>query len=414
LARPGSRVCREYGAFVIAGAEAGECMQDNPVDQAQSPVPPLIPTVSEARLLSVLDTAVDGIVVIDDQARVLVYNKACEGLFGYTAAECLGKNIKMLMPPEYSPHHDGYLSHYQTTGERRIIGIGREVRGQHRDGTVFPIELSVGEARTPDGRQFIGIMRDLRGRKAVEQRLSQVQAQLVGMARVNAMDEMGAAIAHELNQPLTAVMLYLQAVMRKIGSSPDSVEASTLDVLNKAVREAERAGSIIQRMRQFVEKREPERQRVDPVKLVDEALDLTLLGLGASIDMHRAYEPDLPSLEVDPVQIQQILINLVRNGIEAVKGSERRWLRVTIRRDGNDVLIEVQDSGPGIPEETFRNLFRAFSTSKRTGLGLGLAISRTIAQNHGGDLVVDPGGNGKGAKFILRLPVEVPVSVRST
>ncbi len=389
-------------------------MQDNPVDQAQSPVPPLIPTVSEARLLSVLDTAVDGIVVIDDQARVLVYNKACEGLFGYTAAECLGKNIKMLMPPEYSPHHDGYLSHYQTTGERRIIGIGREVRGQHRDGTVFPIELSVGEARTPDGRQFIGIMRDLRGRKAVEQRLSQVQAQLVGMARVNAMDEMGAAIAHELNQPLTAVMLYLQAVMRKIGSSPDSVEASTLDVLNKAVREAERAGSIIQRMRQFVEKREPERQRVDPVKLVDEALDLTLLGLGASIDMHRAYEPDLPSLEVDPVQIQQILINLVRNGIEAVKGSERRWLRVTIRRDGNDVLIEVQDSGPGIPEETFRNLFRAFSTSKRTGLGLGLAISRTIAQNHGGDLVVDPGGNGKGAKFILRLPVEVPVSVRST
>lgn len=128
------------------------------------------PTVSEAQLLSVLDTAVDGIVVMDDHGRIILYNKACETLFGYTADEVRGKNVKVLMPADYARAHDGYVSNYLSTGEKKIIGIGREVRARHRDGTEFPIELSVGEARTPDGRQFIGIMRDIRSRRQVERR----------------------------------------------------------------------------------------------------------------------------------------------------------------------------------------------------------------------------------------------------
>ncbi|MEJ1156942.1 two-component system sensor histidine kinase NtrB [Prosthecomicrobium sp. N25] len=372
---------------------------------ASSTTPGLHPTVSEARLLSVLDTAADGIIVIDGRARILVFNKACENLFGYEARDVLGRNIKILMPPEFADHHDGYLNHYMSTGEKRIIGIGREVRGQHRDGTVFPVELSVGEAETPEGRQFIGVIRDLRARKAVEQRLNQLQAQLVNLARVNAMDEMGAAIAHELNQPLTAVMLYLQAVQRKHrdGTLPP---AALGDILGKALREAERAGSIIQRMRQFVEKREPERQKVDLELLIDEALELTLLGTDvAGVALQRERAPDLPTVEVDPVQVQQIVCNLVRNALEAIKARDPRWVRVATRNLDGTVRVEVQDSGPGIPKDVAQNLFRAFSTSKRTGLGLGLAISRTIAQNHGGDLVVDPGGDGRGATFILTLPL---------
>lgn len=368
--------------------------------------PSVSPTVSEARLLSVLDTAVDGIIVMDDRARVLVFNKACETLFGYEAVEVIGRNIRMLMPPEYADHHDGYLRHYLDTGEKRIIGIGREVRGMHRDGTIFPIELSVGEAGTPDGRQFIGVLRDLRARKAVEQRLNQLQAQLVNLARLNAMDEMGAAIAHELNQPLTAVMLYLQAIVRKKRDNVAPGDEPMMEILGKALREAERAGSIIQRMRQFVEKREPERQAIDVETLIDEALELTLLGHDvAEVELRREKAADLPKVEVDPVQVQQILCNLLRNGLEAIKGSSRRSLRVATESDGAFVRIELEDSGPGIPKEIAQTLFRAFSTSKRTGLGLGLAISRTIAQNHGGDLVVDPGGDGRGAKFILSLPI---------
>lgn len=364
------------------------------------------PTVSEARLLSVLDTAVDGIIVIDDRARVLVFNKACETLFGYTSEEMIGRNLKMIMPADYADHHDGYVRHYVETGEKRIIGIGREVRGMHRDGTVFPLELSVGEAQTPDGRQFIGVLRDLRARKAVEQRLNQLQAQLVNLARVNAMDEMGAAIAHELNQPLTAVMLYLQAILRKKRDGAPIPDESLSEILAKALREAERAGSIIQRMRQFVEKREPERQQVDLEILIDEALELTLLGHDvAGVEVKRERAVGLPAVEVDPVQIQQILCNLVRNGLEALRGREPRWLKVATRVAGTSVQVVVQDSGPGIPRDAAQNLFKAFSTSKRTGLGLGLAISRSIAQNHGGDLSVDPGGEGRGATFFLSLPL---------
>jgi two-component system sensor kinase FixL len=366
--------------------------------------------VSEARLLGVLDTAVDGIIVINDAGTVLVYNAACEALFGFTSEEIIGHNIARLMPHEYARDHDAYIDRYKSTGERRIIGIGREVRGQHKDGTVFPIELSVGEALTDEGRQFIGVIRDLRPRKAVEQRLAQVQAQLVGMARINAMDEMGAAVAHELNQPLTAMMLYLQAVNRKLAAFTAETPqiAGPLDILGRALKEAERASNIIQRMRQFVEKREPERQQVSLEALIDEALELTLLGAtSAGVRVIRENDPQLEPINADPVQIQQVLVNVLRNGLEAIKGRTERWLRVSTSVHDASVYVTIEDSGTGIPAEAMRDLFKAFSTTKRTGLGLGLAISKSLAQNHGGDLTVEPGGNGSGARFILRLPRDV-------
>ncbi len=365
------------------------------------------PIVNEARLLSVLDTAADGIVVMDSRATVLVFNKACEAMFGYRASDIIGNNIKTLMPDEFAVDHDRSVGHYLETGERRIIGIGREVRGKHADGTIFPMELSVGEAFTPDGRQFIGVIRDVRSRKAVEQRLNQLQGQLVNMARVQAIDEMGAAIAHELNQPLTAVMLYLQAVVRKIGrpDTPQEITPQMLEILNKALHEAERAGGIIQRMRQSVERREPVRQQCDLNALVEEALELTMLGHDIEgLEVIRDLDPDLARVDVDPIPIQQVLVNLMRNAMEAVRKSEHREIRLTSRIADGQVVVDIADSGPGIPPEGLANLFKAFASTKRSGLGLGLLISRSIAQNHGGDLSVDGGGNGRGATFSLSLP----------
>lgn len=362
------------------------------------------PSVSDARLLSVLSTAVDGIVVMDDRARILLFNQACEKLFGYTAEETFGQNVKMLMPEEYARAHDGYLRHYLETGERRIIGIGREVRGRHRDGTEFPIELSVGEAHTAEGRQFIGIIRDLRPRKAVEKRLAQAQNQLISMTRISALDEMGAAISHELNQPLTAIMLYLQAIRRKAQAVPE-LDASLAAVIDKALKESERASQIIQRMRHFVEKKEPERRPVDVAELIDECMELVTLG-NANVDVpvESDVADDLPRLHVDPVQIQQVLVNLLRNALEAVRTVDERWVRISAARDDGAIVITVADSGPGVPAEIVPNLFRAFSGSKRRGLGLGLAISRSIAQNHGGDLTVEH-DSGAGARFVLQLPL---------
>lgn len=364
------------------------------------------PSVSEARLASVLGTAVDGIVVMDDAARIILFNKACETLFGYSAEEVRGKNVKMLMPADYAHEHDGYLSHYLETGEKRIIGIGREVRGRHSDGTEFPIELSVGEAATPEGRQFIGIMRDLRPRKAVERRLAEAQAQLVNMTRISALDEMGAAIAHELNQPLTAIMLYLQAARRKAsaGGAPDE---KLVEIVDKGVREAERASQIIQRMRGFVEKRDPERRPVSMAPLIRECLDLVMLGDAHSgVKISAEIPDDLPEISADPVQIQQVLVNLARNALEAVRECKRRVVRVRAFTEGPDMIVSVSDSGGGVPPEVVPNLFRAFSGVKRRGLGLGLTISRSIAQNHGGDLSVEPLGEDGGAVFVLRLPLD--------
>ena len=362
-------------------------------------------TVSGARLLSVLDTAADGIIVIDERGRILVFNKACETMFGFRAPDVLGRNVKTVMPTEYAAEHDEYIGSYIRTGVKKIIGIGREVRGRHADGTVFPLELSVGEAQTPDGRQFIGILRDLRPRKESEQRLAELQSELVHLARVSAIDEMGAAIAHELNQPLTALMLYLQAIRRAHAKGID-LKAMTGDILDKATGEAERAGHIIQRMRQFVEKRDPVRQlrALDP--LVDDAIELTLLGQRHRIAIDREQEENLPPVLVDPVQVQQIIVNLVRNAIEAAAEAEHPVLRIATRRTAAHVVLEIADNGPGIAAEALPKLFQAFASSKRRGMGLGLAISRTIAQNHGGDLVVDPGGNGRGACFTLSLPIQ--------
>ncbi|MGL4444780.1 MAG: two-component system sensor histidine kinase NtrB [Alsobacter sp.] len=365
-------------------------------------------SVSAARLESVLDTAVDAILVINEKAQILVYNKACEKLFGYSPPEALGRDIRLIMPADYANAHDGYMNNYMTTGHRKIIGIGREVRARHRDGTEFPVELSVGETATPEGRQFIGIIRDLRPRKEQERRVNELQADLVHMARVSAMDEMGAALAHELNQPLTAIMLYLQAASRTLARSGNGIPVAPdvfRQVLDKAVHEAERAGGIISRMRQFVEKRDPQRRGVDLNAVVEEAVELTLLGLRTNAGMERSFAVALPRAVVDPIQIQQIVVNLLRNAFEALRDRQDGMVRVSTSRQGDSFVVAVEDNGPGLPPGILPTLFKAFSSSKRSGMGLGLSISRAIAQNHSGDLTVDPGGNGRGARFELRLPV---------
>ncbi|MDN3718516.1 PAS domain S-box protein [Roseibium salinum] len=327
---------------------------------------------SEARLASVFDTAADGIVVINDRGQVLSFNKACEDLFGYEAADLLGRNVNRIMPEDYARAHDAYLNNYLETGERKIIGIGREVQGRHKDGTVFPIELSVGEASTPAGRQFIGILRDLRSRKQMEDRLAKAQAQLLHMTRISALDEMGAAIAHELNQPLTAILLYLQSVSRR-AKADASLDPLILEVIDKAVREAERAGEIIQRMRQLVEKKAPARETLDVQELVRNCLEMAELGSGeGAAYLHAEVEPELPPLMADPVQIRQILINLLRNAREAVSDLADKKVTLSVHRNGDALEFRVRDNGPGVPRELVESLFRAFSGVKEKGRRIGI------------------------------------------
>ncbi|HEV2560038.1 MAG TPA: PAS domain S-box protein [Microvirga sp.] len=360
------------------------------------------PSVSDARLASVLDTAVDGIVVIDENARILIFNKACESLFGYEAGEVVGREVGMLMPAEDAARHHAYLSAYRRTGERKVIGRERQVFGRRKDGTLIPLELVVGEVEACGSRQFTGFIRDMSARQESERRMNELQADLVRLARVSALDEMGLALAHELNQPLTAILLYLQAASLEAEREKPGSRASA--ILDKARREAQRAGAIIGRMRQLGENRAPERRPSDLNALVEEALELTQMGDDSAIRVLRDYTDELPLVEVDQVQIQQVVINLVRNALEALRDRPDGEVVVSTRPDGRGVLLCVADNGPGIPPDRVGDLFQAFRTGKPNGMGLGLAISRTIVQSHGGELQVDPGGAGRGARFLVRLP----------
>lgn len=363
-------------------------------------------TVSEARLETVLETAGDGIMVTNDRGRILMYNKACENLFGYSAGEALGRNVTLLMPPRHARVHDDSVAQYVRHGKDDVIGLAHEVAGLHKDGSSIPIELTIGEAHTPAGRQFIGVLRDLRYRHNAEAHMDELQQQLLQLSRRNAVDEMGAAMAHELNQPLTALTLYLQAIEKK-NKAFELLNEDMSDILSKALRETERAGQIIQRMRWFGKRVAMKNVAADLHQLIQDSVELTTVGYRRKgLRIHTDVEENLPELRIDAVQIQQILVNLLRNAIEAVVNQPDATIYVKAARANKFVAISVGDSGKGIPEEVRERLFHTFSSSKDTGMGLGLAISNTIAQSHGGYFEVDHGGNGQGAKFTFYLPME--------
>ena len=371
-------------------------------------------TVADERFESVLESAIDGIIVIDEKAKIISFNRACEALFGHTATEVLGKSVNLIMPADFAKEHDTCVANYVNGGPAKILGLTREAYGLNKDGEEIPIEVVVGEARTVDGRQFIGIIRDLRPRREAEERVRALQSQLFQMARVSAIDEMGAAIAHELNQPLTAVILYLQAVHRK-ARSIKSISPDVLDVLQKAVKESERAGKIIQHLRNFIEKREPTKKSTNLARLIEETIELVQLGhKNRRVNIDIQVPKNLPDIEVDRVQIQQVMVNLLKNAFEVIETSDEKWLRISGRKQEKFLAVEVEDSGPGISPEFVDGLFNVFSTSKSKGVGLGLAISKGIAQSHGGNLTVEPGGEGKGAVFTLILPISAASEIAPT
>jgi len=360
----------------------------------------------EAHLKSILDTVPDAMIVIDEQGGMQSFSSAAERLFGYAAAEVLGKNVKMLMPSPHRENHDAYLRRYYETGERRIIGIGRVVVGQRRDGTTFPMELAVGEMQSSNRCFFTGFIRDLTERQQTEARLQELQSELVHISRLTAMGEMASTLAHELNQPLSAIANYLKGSRRLLETSGDDRAATAREAMDKAAEQALRAGQIIRRLRDFVARGESERRVESLSKLIEEASALALVGVKEhGIHVRFQLDPRLDLVLADKVQIQQVLLNLMRNAIEAVAGTKRRELVVsTAPGTADNVVISVIDSGPGIAEEIAPQLFQPFTTTKRHGMGIGLSISRTIIEAHDGQIWVDPTPGG-GATFCFTLRV---------
>ncbi len=480
---------------------------------------------------TLIATAVDGIMVIDERGIVQVYNNACERLFQYRAKEVVGQNVKMLMPAPYRDEHDSYIDSYRRTGEARIIGIGREVRAARKDGSVFPVYLSVGAGTLNGERIFVGIVhdlsqlkaetaareeqraimasivessndaivsktldgkitswnagaqqmfgftaeqalgkpiamlfpperfgeeadivaklekgesiqhyetvrrrkdgtdfqvsltisplydaagrivgasktaRDITERKSAQARLQQLQDELNHVARLTEMSQFSAALAHELNQPLAAIMNYMNVAKRLLASTKEGAQAKAQDALAKAGEQALRAGQIIRRLRDFVEKRDSTRTVENINAIAEDAIALGLVGAKSSnIKMRTQFASDSPAVLVDRVQIQQVMVNLLRNATEAMTGSPKRELTITTARvNGSGVEVAVADTGPGVPKEIADRLFKPFVTTKSGGMGIGLAISQSIVEAHGGRLHMKP-NDGGGTVFHFQLP----------
>ena len=354
--------------------------------------PASLATLSEAHLRSILSTVQDAMVVIDSRGVILSFSAAAERMFGYSEADVLGENVSMLMPSPDRERHDGYLERYQRTGERRIIGIGRVTTARRRDGSTFPIELSVGEARAGDQRIFTGFIRDLTERQQAQRRLQDLQGELGHVSRVSAMGTLAAALAHELNQPLTAISSYMEASRDLLDQDvTPEVREMLKEAFTETAAQAIRAGQIVRRLRDFIARGEAERRVESLYKLVIEANALALAGGGdRGVDVLLDIDPAGDAVLVDRIQVQQVFLNLVRNAIEAMEGCPVRKLEIRSMREGDCVRVTVADSGPGLDPDIRARLFEPFQSTKDAGMGLGLSICRTMIEAQGGRIWAEP------------------------
>lgn len=356
-----------------------------------------------------MNAFVEAIIVMAADGTIERFNTTAEKMFGYKAEEIKGKSIGILMPSPDHDWHNNYVKRYLQTGNAKIIGIGREVQARRRDGSTFTAHLAVGEVGWHGQRRFVGMLRDLTDTKAAEERTLRQHQEMIKASRVTTMGEMAAAIAHELNQPLSAITNYASASLRMLKKGVENQE-DVEKALAHIDTQAHRAGEIIRRLRNFVKPANINLEVVNIASIIDEVMPLAELDARANnitltIDVPR----DLPEIVADQLQIQQVILNLLRNGVDAMKDSppEDRQLRMEAYCSGSDeIRIDIIDRGQGVPEDIKDNLFDPFFSTKSDGMGMGLAICQTIAKAHSGRLAFLKNPE-IGTTFSISLPTKV-------
>lgn len=351
---------------------------------------------SELRLRTVMDSVLEGIITIDANGTVRSINSAAQKMFGYAEPEIVGQNVRVLMPEPHASRHDTYVGSYLKTGEKRIIGVGRQVEGRRRDGSTFPMDLSVSEFAMESERMFTGTFRDITEKLDMEQQLQRSQQlALVG--------ELAAGIAHEIGTPLNVISGTAEYLLTECGPSD-----SRADDLEGIREEVGRITGLVKRLMEFSRREDPR----DDVVQLDSVLDSVLLLLGrqlekASVEVKVAVEEALPPVRGDRDEIQQVLLNLVMNAWQVMPRGGQLDIRAGCEEaaDGYQAVLRVADTGPGIPEEDIERLFEPFYTTKPPGegTGLGLSIVRRIVDRHGGRITAQ-NRTGRGAVFELRIP----------
>lgn len=380
-------------------------MSDTP-KAFQVPLNELDAPAHQLHFESILASVPDAMVVTDESGMILAFSTAAEKLFGYTATEMIGQPVNRLMAGRDRTNHGSYIGNYLRTGNRQIIGKGRVVIAARADGTLFPIDLKIGEARIDDRFLFTAFIRDLTEHQRAELRMQEMQSELVHFSRLSAVGTMASALAHELNQPLTAVANYLEA-SRDLLDSPDPETREVLrEALSEAARQAVRAGEIVRKLRSYVSRGEVDARPVSLRPLLADAVALTRTSRDRSdIPVTITVDENIDRVLADPIQVQQVVINLIRNALDAMTGRDnaRIELRAALSDAPGYVEIEVCDNGPGLSPEMKESIFKPFATTKAQGMGLGLSICQTIVEAHGGTIhaVAAPQG-GTCFRFTLR------------
>jgi two-component system, LuxR family, sensor kinase FixL len=365
------------------------------------------PRESRDLLRAILRTAVEAIVTIAADGTILSFNAAAERMFGYRPGEAIGKNVSMLMPSPHRQRHDAYIRRYLRTGNSKIIGTTRELTARRKDGSTFPIEISV--SQVDDLPLFTGLVRDISERKRAERRDWEHQVELAHALRVATVGELASGLAHELNQPLMAISNDIEACLSRIRSG--TMDAKHLmRPLEHASEEALRAGAIVHSVRDMVEKRPPRYGPVDlrePIRRACALVGGRLERFGVELRVEGMEER--VSVGADGIQITQVLINLLQNAIDAVVDAGVAKPRLTVslaRADRSFARVRVRDNGRGVAAPAAEKLFDPFYSTKPRGLGVGLSLSRTVIETHGGKLVLEANRRGRrGATFCFTLPL---------
>jgi two-component system sensor kinase FixL len=363
---------------------------------------------TEALTETIVNTAVDGLVMIDEGGCIESFNPAAERMFGYAAHEVLGQSISLLMPEPFRSEHDRYIERYLVTGEESIIGAGREVTGRRKDGVTFAMDLAVGKAQLGARRLFTGIMRDITERKRAEAQLQELQRAAHQRERLVDVGAITAQIVHDLGNPLAAVSMQAQLILKRAGRDGGQPITSAVPSVERILTEIRRLDSLVKEFMEFTREQRLDLRKLDVDAFLTQITDLWQpVAAAHDILLTVTVPPDLPQLTVDEEKLRRVFDNLIKNAIEAIDhGPGRVEVEVTLPAPAQ-MRFTVADTGPGISDAV--QAFRLFETTKRNGSGLGLPVTREIILAHRG--TIDYAGRElRGTVFRVELPVGGPRS----
>jgi len=337
----------------------------------------------------------------------VLVNTQAERLFGYSRAELIGQDVEMLVPERFRGAHSGFVTDSFSAPQSRAMGAGRELLGCRKDGTEFPVEIALNPIQSTEGLLVLIAIADLTARRQAEMEAKELRGNLAHAGRVTLLGQLASALAHELSQPLGAILRNAEtAEIMLQGSSPDLEELRS--IVTDILRDDQRAGQVIDRLRSLLKRGSLDLQPIELSSVIAEVLSLVHADAAARhVKLAYSATPDLPLVRGDRVHLQQVVLNLLVNAMDALEGCapDQRCLEVRAHRtDATTCEVRVSDNGPGLPGDALERLFEPFFTTKAKGMGMGLAVSKTIIESHKGRLWAENRPAG-GACFCFTLPV---------